>query len=210
MVLERFQSGRRQRVDRVGSDQLLDVQHVAVARVLGAGACPQRPLHLRTTRFERLPRGAAEDVQEPPMGQLGIGTWVSAQRLAVSRRRAGQICRQQLVDQGVDATDEEAGHRHRRRLQRARVAQRLSRAEEALEPRDIGVRDLLVQLDREQQRHIDVDARGNRLFDRWEPAGVAGILIITLGRSSRVHRSRAMSIVAWVSLATDGAHSRLT
>ena len=42
------------------------------------------------------------------------------------------------------------------------------------------------------------------------PSGVAGILIITFGRFRRVQRSAAWAMVACVSVATAGAHSRLT
>ena len=42
------------------------------------------------------------------------------------------------------------------------------------------------------------------------PGGVAGILTMTLGRSARRKRSRAMAIVASVSSATRGETSMLT
>ena len=44
VIAERVHGRRRHGVDRVGTDQLLDVEHVAVALVLGAGAGPQQPL----------------------------------------------------------------------------------------------------------------------------------------------------------------------
>ena len=42
------------------------------------------------------------------------------------------------------------------------------------------------------------------------PAGVAGTLIITLGRATVLHSRRASSSVPAVSLARSGATSRLT
>ena len=40
VIAERIHRRRRHRVDRIRADQLLDIQHVAVGRVLGAGAGP--------------------------------------------------------------------------------------------------------------------------------------------------------------------------
>ena len=47
VIAERIHRRRRNGVDRVGSDQLLDIEHVAVVLVLGAGARPKQPLHPR-------------------------------------------------------------------------------------------------------------------------------------------------------------------
>src|SRR5579872_6503022 len=45
-------------VDRVRPDQLVDVHHVAVFRILCAGARPKEPLRPRAFCFQRLPSGA--------------------------------------------------------------------------------------------------------------------------------------------------------
>ena len=49
------------RVDRVGSDEGLDVFHVAVVRVLGTGAGPEQPLDPRAFRRQLPEPVAAED-----------------------------------------------------------------------------------------------------------------------------------------------------
>jgi len=46
MIAERIQRRRRHRVDGVLADQFLDIEHVAVFLVLGAGRGPQQPLRL--------------------------------------------------------------------------------------------------------------------------------------------------------------------
>jgi hypothetical protein len=53
VVAERLEGRGRHRVDGVGRDQLLHVDHVAVLGVLGAGARPQRPLRARPARARR-------------------------------------------------------------------------------------------------------------------------------------------------------------
>ena len=45
VIDERLDGGVGQRVDRVGADQLVDVQRVGIGGVLRRGAGPQRPLH---------------------------------------------------------------------------------------------------------------------------------------------------------------------
>src|SRR5215213_4311159 len=44
MVLHVLDGGLRHGVDRVRADEVLDVHHVGVLRVLGRGGCPQGPL----------------------------------------------------------------------------------------------------------------------------------------------------------------------
>src|SRR5207248_11001189 len=73
VVLERLERRRRHRVDGVGTDQFLDVADVAVARVLGAGTGPQRPLYLATLVGERRPLAAREDLLEAGVGEPRIG-----------------------------------------------------------------------------------------------------------------------------------------
>jgi hypothetical protein len=75
------------------------------------------------------------------------------------------------------------------------------------ESAEVGVDHLLVALDREEQRDVDVDAAAGELLDRGSPAAVPGTLIITFGRSRRGHSSVACAIVASVSSATSGVHS---
>ena len=70
-----------------------------------------------------------------------------------------------LVDERVDARDEERGDRV--------DVERLALGVAALEAADVGARDGLVGLDREQQRDVDVDALIDRLLDRVDALGRA-------------------------------------
>src|SRR5258706_15477093 len=65
VITERLDRGGRHRVDRIRADQLFDVHHVAVFRVLGARASPERALHTRSLLDERFPTGAGELLPEP-------------------------------------------------------------------------------------------------------------------------------------------------
>src|SRR5262249_7272790 len=73
VLAERRQRLRRHGVDGVRSDQLLDVHHVAIGGVLGAGARPERPLHLRPLALQRAEAAAAEELLEAPGGDPGRG-----------------------------------------------------------------------------------------------------------------------------------------
>src|SRR5436305_7216425 len=55
MIAEGIKSGWRNGVDRVRADQFLEVHHVSVIRILGAGAGPQQALSLRSTARQSLP-----------------------------------------------------------------------------------------------------------------------------------------------------------
>ena len=59
VIAERVERRGRHRVDGVRADQLLDIEHVAVGLVLGAGARPQQPLRLGALRAPALPTRAA-------------------------------------------------------------------------------------------------------------------------------------------------------
>ena len=74
-------------------------------------------------------------------------------------RRADRV--EPLVGFRVDARDEEARHGVRAR----RIA---ARGDEPLETAQVGLDDLLVALQREDQRHVDVLAGGDHVFDRGD------------------------------------------
>ena len=63
----------RHRVDGLRTDELLDVQHVAVVGVLGGGARPQAALHPRAGGAQVGELVAAEDLAEGLVGELGVG-----------------------------------------------------------------------------------------------------------------------------------------
>src|SRR3989442_1358367 len=72
VLAERGQGGGRNRVHRVGSDQLFDVIRVGIARVLGRGARPQRALQLGAGLLQLVPPRAAERLPEMLVGDLGV------------------------------------------------------------------------------------------------------------------------------------------
>ena len=61
VVAEGAECGGRHGVDRIGADQLLDINYIAVIWVLGTGAGPQDTLALGTTLGELLPTLSAEN-----------------------------------------------------------------------------------------------------------------------------------------------------
>ena len=72
VVAERVQRLDRHGVDGVGADQGLDVEDVAIGRVLGPGGGPQQPL--RRAPRPRAPASAAlEHLQIALIGDLGVG-----------------------------------------------------------------------------------------------------------------------------------------
>ena len=73
MIAERIQRRRRHGVDGVGADQLLDIEHVAVVLVLGAGGGPQQPLRLCALGRELVPARAGKQALVILIGELGVG-----------------------------------------------------------------------------------------------------------------------------------------
>jgi hypothetical protein len=70
-------------------------------------------------------------------------------------------------------------------------------------PADVGLRDRLVGLDREQQRHVDVDALVDRRFDRADALRRAGDLDHHVGAIDRLpvaagHGERAVGVARQV------------
>ena len=151
---ERLDGLARHRVDGVGADQLLDVEHVAVVGVLGRRRRPQAALRRRALGPQRLPRVAGEDLLVGLVGELGVGDRERALELVV----AADVV-EPLVGLGVDARDEE----RRDRRHRGQVAARVG---VALHAADVGLGDLAVAVEREDQRHVDGDAGRDRLLDR--------------------------------------------
>ena len=89
---------------------------------------------------------------------MGVGD-----RDAAAQRGVGG---KQRVGLGVDARDEERGHRGDR-------VDGLAGGRAPLEAGEVGVDHLLVARDGEQQRDVDVDAAGGELLDRGDP-GLGG------------------------------------
>src|SRR5205085_11285725 len=59
-------------IDGIRADQRVDVERVAVLRVLRAGRRPERALHLRAFFTKALETLAAEDFLELPIGKLRV------------------------------------------------------------------------------------------------------------------------------------------
>ena len=74
VVAERVHRRRRHGVDRVAADQLLDIEHVAIGLVLGAGARPQQALRPRALGA-RAPASARSATMRliALIGELGVG-----------------------------------------------------------------------------------------------------------------------------------------
>ncbi len=73
MLLERHHGLLRHGVDRLRADQLLDVHHVAVGRILGSCAGPEAALHRGTCLAQLSELGPIEDALEGLVGHLRIG-----------------------------------------------------------------------------------------------------------------------------------------
>ncbi len=155
VVAERIHRRRRHRVDRVGADEFLDVLDVAVRVILGAGACPQRPLRTPTFCAHVFEASAAEKflvalVDEP---RVRDRRFAHQRRNRFVRRRL-QLVLELAIDQGLDAADEHA-------RDRPDFLDRLVRLQPRFETADKRLGHTVVMLHRKHQRHVDVDALGN-------------------------------------------------
>ena len=157
VVLEGLDRLARHRVDRVGPDQLLDVDHVAVVGVLRRRRRPQAALLGRALGLQRLPLRSHEDLLVGLVGELRVGDRELALELVVAADLV-----EALVGLGVHARDEE---RRDADASRARVA---AAGDEALDAAHVGLGDLAVALEREDQRDVDRDAGRDRVLDRLQ------------------------------------------
>src|SRR5262245_50552990 len=73
MIAKSRIGGRWHRIDGLRANQIVDVQHIRILRVLSAGRSPQLSLDLRTFRLERGEPGTMKDFLETNVGQFGIG-----------------------------------------------------------------------------------------------------------------------------------------
>ena len=137
-----------------GPDQLLDVERVAVGRVLGRGRGPQRPLHRAP-----LPRATPSARRRTPPRSGGRRAARSRSRASLQLGVAERF--ESQVGLGVDARDEE--RRDGRDLRRIAAAR-----DEPLEPAQVGLDDRAVAVEREDQRDVDRDPAGDALLDRGQ------------------------------------------
>ena len=170
----------RNGVDRVGADELLDVVGVRIAGILGRRAGPERTLRAGAGLAQPVPARTVEELLEVLVRHLGVGDRglaVQALELALlgGVRDGLDLVGQHLVDLGVDPADEEA--RHARDL--AEVPSLLL---QLLEPGEVRLDDLVIAVDGEDQRDVDVVALGDLVLDRGQPF---------LGRRDLDHHVRA-------------------
>ena len=157
MVGERFEGGVGQRVDRVRTDQFVDVERVGVCVILGRCRRPQRPLHPGTPSGERIPTRTRERFEEQLIGEFALrDRSLAAQRECL----VGTDRIEALVDLGVDAADEEA--RHAGDLREVGVGVH----GQPFEPAEIGLDHLRVAVEAENQRDVDAASLGDHLLDR--------------------------------------------
>ncbi|MGY4314565.1 hypothetical protein ACVWW1_003892 [Bradyrhizobium sp. JR3.5] len=164
VVAEGIEGCRRHGVDGIGANQLLDIEHVAIVLVLGAGRSPQQPLRLGALGRELVPARAREQALVVLVGELCIGD----RDLALQGREplllgrvvgACDLLVELLVDGAVDAADEEAGDA-------CHMGGVAALGDVLLQALKIGLRDLAIDLLREQQRDVDADAFADQILDR--------------------------------------------
>ncbi len=154
MVAEGVQGLRRQGVDSVGADQGLDIEHVAVGRILHACGSPQQALRACPGFGQGFPWRRAQHRQIELIGDLGAGDGrLAAQRLQrlSLRIRCGDTAIDLLVDLGIDAAEKEACYAaHPRDI--------AASGHERLQAPHVRFRYGLVGVQAEQQGDVDVDA----------------------------------------------------
>ena len=72
MIAKGLERRRWDGIDGVRADQFLDIEHIAIIRILRAGACPQHALGLRSLGNERFPARRREDALIGFVGQLAV------------------------------------------------------------------------------------------------------------------------------------------
>jgi hypothetical protein len=166
MIAEGVERRRRHGVDRVGTDQLLDIEHVAVVLVLGAGRSPQQPLRFCPFGRKPVPPRAREQPLVFLIGEFCIGDRDLALQRGQPLLLAGVVGARDLfiellVDRAVDAADKEA----RDAGDMGGIA---AAGDIVLQASEIGFGDLDVDFLRKQQCDVDADAFADQVFDRGQ------------------------------------------
>ena len=145
VVGERDQRLLRHRVDRVGDDEVGDVERVGVVRVLHAGGRPERALRVGSGAGERLPAVRRERPPRTPRRRAGRSPPLPC--------RAARALRRSRSPRDADRS---RCRRARRRTTRPSGSSRGRRRWPGLlEAGEVGVHDLLVARGREDQGHVD-------------------------------------------------------
>ncbi len=157
VVGERVDDRLRHGVDRAGGDQLLDVDHVAVVRVLGRGRRPQRPLRVRARRRRAPASGRWRTPRCTPRRRAGRWRWRPCRAAPWPRREPIFSSRLSTSvstrETKNDATEPILVRSWPLALACSRPARKASITSR-------------VALQREDQRHVDADALGERGGDR--------------------------------------------
>src|SRR5262249_1239473 len=169
MIAEGGERRGRKRVDSVRTDQALDVEHVAVVRILRAGARPERALNTSALRFQLCEAFARKDLFEPLVLHLRIRNRSLAEKggesgLFVFVLRRADAGFELAIDGRVDAADEDTGHRRQ-------VVNRVACGGALFQGADVGLGDLYVIFYREDHRDVDVDPGGDAFADGGEAFG---------------------------------------
>ena len=167
VVAKRVEGRRRDRVDGIGPDQLLDVDHVAVVGVLGPRAGPEQPLRLGALAGQGLPAPPAEELLVALVGELGVGNrdlaGQAAQHACLVRIRPRlQTRRDERIDRGINPADEKTGDA-------GNSLQVAAAGGVCLQARNVSFRHPLVRVLSKQQCHIDVDPLADELVDSGNP-----------------------------------------
>ena len=156
MILERLDRLERHRVHRVGADQLLDVEHVAVRRILRRRRRPQAPLVARALAGEVLPPRPGErllvSARTPASRSRSPACPRAPDAPSCSRRLSASVSTRETKNDATDATF-------------ARIA---SGRDEPLEAAEIRLDDGPVPLQREDQRDVDRLAARDAVLDRGQ------------------------------------------
>src|SRR6266481_4206021 len=174
MLTERINRRRRNRVHGVLPDELFDVKHVAIVRILGAGAGPQQALRLRAFSRKGFPTRAAEKfliffVSEPGVRDRHLPANALEQRLLACIRSSLELLLNPAVYESVDAADEKARNA-------CDVADVLALCSASFESGKECFGDLFVCGLRKKQGDIDIDAVFESLAYGGEAFGRAGDL----------------------------------
>ena len=154
-------------VDRLGADEVVNVEHVRVFGVLRPRRGPEAALHLRALRLQLREARAVEYLFELLISELRVGDGRAPEQgfepLGLfGRRGVTHLVFEVRVNGRVHARDEEA-------RDRSDVVNVLPFGRAPFEALDESLRDLLVVLYREDHRDVDVDAAIDRLLDGGNP-----------------------------------------
>src|SRR5262247_2893030 len=110
MILEGIERLRRQRIDRISTNEVFDVKNLRIGRGLGARAGPQGPLSASAPLAERSESFAMKNFEEAMINQFGIRDGNPTKQGLCPR-----LCRckslEGTIHHGVHPTDEKRSYR---------------------------------------------------------------------------------------------------